>query len=91
MRFHSDQGPNFESHLMAKLCSLYSAAKSRTTPYHPQGNGMCERLNQTLLNMLRTLEEEKQHRWPEFLPSLVQAYNATLHSSTGYAPAYLMF
>lgn len=52
---------------------------------------MCERFNQTLLSMLRTLEEEKQSRWPEFLPALVQAYNATIHRSTGYAPSYLMF
>lgn len=41
--------------------------------------------------MLRTLEKEKQDRWPDFLPELMQAYNNTVHSATGFAPSYLMF
>lgn len=41
--------------------------------------------------MLGTLEAEKQNRWPEYLPGLVHAYNNSIHSSTGYAPTYLMF
>lgn len=90
-RFHSDQGPNFESDLMKQLCDMYRVAKSRTTPYHPAGNGRVERMNQTLLGMLRTLGAEKQSRWPEYLPELLQAYNNTVHSSTGFAPSYLMF
>uniref|UniRef100_A0A3B3DC26 Integrase catalytic domain-containing protein n=1 Tax=Oryzias melastigma TaxID=30732 RepID=A0A3B3DC26_ORYME len=90
-RFHSDQGPNFESDLVKQLCDTYGIAKSRTAPYHPEGNGNAERLNQTLLNMLRSLEQEKQDRWPNYLPELVHAYNNTPHSTTGYAPSYLMF
>ncbi|CAL9687523.1 unnamed protein product [Knipowitschia caucasica] len=90
-RFHSDRGPNFESTLMQQLCDMYGITKSRTTAYHPAGNGSVERFNQTLLNMLRTLESEKQNRWPEFLPALVHAYNNTTHSATGYAPSFLMF
>uniref|UniRef100_A0A096LXU6 Integrase catalytic domain-containing protein n=1 Tax=Poecilia formosa TaxID=48698 RepID=A0A096LXU6_POEFO len=90
-RFHSDQGPNFESELMKELCSLYGVSKSRTTPYHPAGNGRVERMNQTLLNMLRSLEVEKQSRWPEHLPELLHAYNNVIHSATGFAPSYLMF
>lgn len=48
-------------------------------------------MNQTLLNMLRSLEAERQHRWPEYLPELTAAYNNTIHSATGYAPSFLMF
>ncbi|KAL2077722.1 hypothetical protein ACEWY4_027226 [Coilia grayii] len=88
---HSDQGPNFESKVVQELCELYGCKKTHTTPYHPQGNGGCERFNQTLLSLLGTLEAEEQSRWVDHLPSLLQAYNNSIHSITGYAPAYLMF
>uniref|UniRef100_A0A3B1KBC2 Gypsy retrotransposon integrase-like protein 1 n=1 Tax=Astyanax mexicanus TaxID=7994 RepID=A0A3B1KBC2_ASTMX len=91
LRFHSDRGPNFESALFQQLCEVYGITRSRTTSYHPAGNGRVERMNQTLLHMLRTLEVEKQDRWPAFLPELLQAYNNTVHSATGFTPSYLMF
>lgn len=90
-RFHSDQGANFESALLKELCQYYGCRKSRTTPYHPEGNGTCERWNQTLLNMLGTLEVEQRSRWAQHLPELVQAYNNSIHTSTGYTPHFLMY
>lgn len=90
-RFYSDQGPNFVSDLMKQLCGMYNGSKSRTTLYHLAGNGRVERFNQTLLNMLCTLEVDKQSKWPEYLPELLQAYNNTIHSAKDFAPAYLMF
>ena len=54
----SDQGQNFESELLVNLCEVAGVQKLRTTPYHPQTNGQCERFNSTLLNMLGTLTQE---------------------------------
>ena len=88
---HSDQGPNFESKLIKELCQLYGCRKTHTTPYHPQGNGACERFNQTLLNLLGTLEVEQHSNWVGYLPGLVESYNNTIHSSTSYTPAFLIF
>ena len=52
---------------------------------------MVERFNQTLLNMLGTLEDHQKEDWKSYVVSLVHSYNATRHDSTGYSPFFLMF
>ena len=90
-RLHSDQGKCFTSAVVRELCHLLGITKSNTTPYHPQGNGMTERFNRTLLSMLGTLTRSQKVNWAMRLPSMTHAYNSSRHESTGYSPFHLMF
>ena len=60
-------------------------------PYNPCGNLQCEYFNCTLFGLMHTLGNEQKPNWPVYLPSLVYAYNAALHSTTGFQPYELMF
>ena len=63
-QLHSDQGRQFESEVIAKVCKLLGIAKTRTTPCHPQSDGLVERFNRTLLSMLATAAEERPFAGP---------------------------
>lgn len=86
-RIHSDQGRNLESRLIQQLCTLYGI-ENATTPYHPAGNGQCERFNRTLHNLLRTLPVSRKRDWHTCLPQLLFSYNTTPYQSSGESPFF---
>ena len=88
---HSDQGSNFESNIFKSLCSLVNMAKTRTTPYAPWSNGETERMNKTLMIMLKCMVEENPKKWDLLLQKALMHYRSSVHSSTQFTPYALMF
>ena len=80
---HSDQGRNFESAILAQTLEAFGITKSRTTAYHPQGDGMVECFNRSLLQLLRTYVD-KQEEWEKCLPLVLYAYRTATHASTAW-------
>ena len=64
------------------MCNLFSIEKTRTTPYHPQSDGMVERMNRTIQDMLAKYVAEHQRDWDVHLPMIMIAYRSSVHSST---------
>ena len=63
----------------------------RTTPYHPQTDGLVERFNQTLKSMLKKTAIEQGKDWDKPIPYLLFAYREVPQSSTGFSPFELVF
>ena len=66
-----DQGREFENNLFSQLSKYCGIKRLRTTPYHPQTNGQTERMNQTILAMLKTLPEHHKTQWKNHVNKLV--------------------
>ena len=74
-----------------KCAKILSMKKLQTMPYHPQTNGLVERLHQTIMRMIRKLGKDKKADWPGHLAEIVDACNAIHSAMTRYSPHYLNF
>ena len=87
----SDMGAQFESQLIKDISGLLGIKKTHTTPYHPQSDGLVERLNRTILSMLATTIKDHGKEWKDHLAKFCFAYNTSIHKSTGFTPFYFMY
>lgn len=90
-QIHTDQGRQFESRLFQEMCSMLQIDKTRTTSFHPQSDGLVERFNRTVEDMLSKFVSINQRDWETYLPLVMMAYRSSVHESTGYSPCLMMF
>ena len=86
----SDQGSNFMSTLMKKVTELLQIHHLKTSPYHPQTDGMLERFHGTLKGMMRKTSTASKD-WDEYLPYVCFAIRDSVHAATGFTPFQLLF
>jgi transposase InsO family protein len=91
MQLHSDQGQTFESDVFQEVCKILGIEKTRSTPYRPQSDGMIERANRTIENMLSAFVDQNQKNWDDLIPLLMLAYRSAVHESTGVSPNEMVF
>ena len=87
----SDRGSQFMSDVMSQVWKLMGINHIKTSPYHPQANGLCERLNGTLKAMLRKVCANHPTDWDRYLPSILFAYRELPQDSTKFSPFELMY
>jgi hypothetical protein len=87
----TDQGSNFMSEFFKCVTDYFSITKINTSAYHPQTDGLVERFNGTILNMIASYVNDGQTDWDVHLKPCVYAYNNAVHPSTQETPFYLMY
>jgi transposase InsO family protein len=86
----TDQGAAFMSSFFNETCKLLGLKSSRTTSYHPNSNGVIERLHRTLHAGLSHYIIAANNNWEELVPFFIMSYRAIPHSRTGYSPFFLL-
>ncbi|XP_017221317.1 uncharacterized protein LOC108198046 [Daucus carota subsp. sativus] len=79
----SDNGKQFDSRELKKLCDDLNIRRNFAAVYHPQSNGQTEAINKIIKHMLKAKLEEKKGDWPEELPMVLWSYNTTPRTTTG--------
>ena len=89
MEMHSDRR-NFESETFQEVCRLLGINKTRTTPYHPQSDGMVERFNKTIEDGLAMFVNSHHTDWDLHISLLLMAYRSAEHVATKISPSRMM-
>ena len=90
----SDQGTQVDGAEVRNLCDKYNIKKKRSSPYHPEGDGISERPIGVMKNIFRTkIADQKlpQRKWTDLVPEVQLAMNQKVHSSTNASPFELLF
>ena len=87
----TDQGSCFMSRVMKELLKLLQVAQLRTSVYHPQTDGLVERFNKTIKQMLKKCIAEDGKNWDQLLPHVLFAIREVPQASTGFSPFELLY
>ncbi|XP_068235502.1 uncharacterized protein [Palaemon carinicauda] len=87
----SDLGTQFTSDCMKEVARLLSMRQLTTTPYHPMCNGLVEKFNGTLKQMLKKLCQEKPNQWHRYINAVLFAYREVPQESTGFSPFEILY
>ena len=87
---HSDRGKEFTAEVVRHLCEFLGVQQTFTSGHAPWSNAQVERGNRTVRTMLQALTRQQGVEWDQCLPYVMQAYNGTVHASTGFTSHLLM-
>ena len=87
----SDRGANFLSDILQEVYKLLGIKKVNTSAYHPQSDGLVERFNRTLTDMLAKTVDQSGRDWDKRIPYVLYAYRTSVQESTKESPFFLLY
>ena len=87
----SDQGREFNSAISDQVYKVAGIKHVRAAAYHPQTNGQCERMNQTIEHRLMKHIRDEKENWLGALRSVLFAIRVSKSRSTGFSPFRMLY
>ena len=90
---YSDRGAQFTAKSWQELWRLTGTKLGFSSAYHPQTQGVVERMNSVVSQTLRCLIHDSKDvkRWEILLPTVEMAINSSPNKSTGFSPFFLNY
>jgi transposase InsO family protein len=90
-RIITDNDASFKSEPLIKFCKQFGISLIHSTPYYPQGNGLEESSNKSLINLIKTLLEDNKKAWDSKLKFTLWVDRAMKKRSLGISPFQLVY
>ncbi len=87
----SDNGTEFKNEVLNTICQQYKISQCFITSHHPSSNGLVERTNKKILEILRHVAGTLHESWEDWLPHVAASINGSVNSSTGKTPHYIVY
>ena len=87
----TDNSPAFKSRKMVNFCHKYHISPNHSTTYYPQGNGLAESSNKSLVRIIKKLLEDNKKAWHTKLKYALWAGRISTKRAIGMSPFQLVY
>ena len=88
----SDRGLEYINEILDLLFTKMRIKWKVTTPYHPNGNGKCERVHRFINDIIaKGLQDRSHTEWDELVQPALFAIRTCVHDSSRYTPFFLTY
>ncbi len=87
----SDNGTEFKNQILHDICTQFNIKRTFITALHPASNGLVERTNRIILQILRHLAGKFHESWEDWLSHVAASINGSINTSTGKTQHYMLY
>ena len=88
---HTDNGKPMISDLIKQVCRQYNIIHKTITPYNSQSQGLVERFNRIIDQVLQGRDSSQKKDWDMYLQATLFAYRTIKQESTKFSPFHMMY
>ncbi len=87
----SDNGTELKNQILQDICTQFNITQTFSTAHHPASNGLVERTNRKILEILRHFAGKFHESWEDWLSHVAASINVSINTSTGKTPHYILY